>query len=193
MHTTHLLTISHSIPCVLGGSTKPLRCRSPWRQTPLEIDPPGGSPNWRQTPWMQTPVVVWPVMHACWEANPPASVDRRNDRRPWKHYLVSKIVDANRRPIAFSLELTISMHWCVVASKQELVQMLTTFFSCFENCWECCLGFEIQLSNFKHKRDFWIQLYNNCFNLDLSQPRLWYLPRLLPLLVLCFSGNCLMV
>ena len=82
MHTTHLLTVSHSIP---GGGGLP---KPHWRQTPLDTDPmdadlPGGGPPGmqstleadrqpsRQTPstWMQTPP-GHVTCDACWEANP---------------------------------------------------------------------------------------------------------------------------
>ena len=52
LSTARLLTVSHIIPCILGGH--PSRCRPPWRQIPLDTDPP----------WMQTPRSCDLVMHA---------------------------------------------------------------------------------------------------------------------------------
>ena len=49
MCTTHLLTISHSIPCVLEGLPNP---PAPRRQTPPDVDP----------------LVIHVTCDACWEA-----------------------------------------------------------------------------------------------------------------------------
>ena len=55
MCATCLLTISHSIPCISGGSAQPLP--PPQMQSLREADPSlDTDPTWEQTPpWMQTP------------------------------------------------------------------------------------------------------------------------------------------
>ena len=54
MRTARLLTISNSIPSILGGC-----CPTPVGRCWGSAHPPDAEPSWRQTPW-----VMWPVMHA---------------------------------------------------------------------------------------------------------------------------------
>ena len=75
MRTVRLLTVSHSIPCILGGGgglPNPSRCRPHWMQTLLDADPPGC-----RSPLDADPLVMWPVMHA---GKPtPLSMDKMTD------------------------------------------------------------------------------------------------------------------
>ena len=64
MCTAHLLTISRSIPCILGGLPNP-----PWMQTSLEADPPGGRPTEADPPGCRLAGHV--NCDACSEANLP--------------------------------------------------------------------------------------------------------------------------
>ena len=49
MRTSRLWTISHSIPCIWGGSVQPL----------LDADPTEADAPFRmQTPWRQTPLAM---------------------------------------------------------------------------------------------------------------------------------------
>ena len=51
MRTIHLLTVSHSIPCILGESAQPLLDTDlPWIQIPLNADPPNADPHRMHTP-----------------------------------------------------------------------------------------------------------------------------------------------
>ena len=65
MRTALLLTVSHSIPCILGGGGLP---KCPWMQTPR------CRPSLKQTPpevytLEADPLVMWPVIHA-WKPPP---------------------------------------------------------------------------------------------------------------------------
>ena len=73
MCTARLLTVSHSIPFILGESAQPpLGCRHSLLPALLDADPPPcrQTPSWRQTPLDADPLVMWPVMHAG-KPNPP--------------------------------------------------------------------------------------------------------------------------
>ena len=69
MRTAHLLTVSHSIPCIswgIRGLDRPRGCRIPLPDADsLDVDPAGGRPPQMQTPWRQTPRIQTPSHVTC--------------------------------------------------------------------------------------------------------------------------------